>query len=105
MTTTEEWGLELTNNVPKNALLSQKSKNIWEGNSSKEPIQYSKESDLGAIVVRCLLGKDLNTNTTKTTTITKKSTCMEIEMQVKEFAMNLEAEDEQEEWEVSGRKR
>ena len=104
MTTTEEWGLELTNNVPKNALLSQKSKNIWEGNSSKEPIQYSKESDHEAIVVRCLLGKDLNTNTTKTTTI-EKSTCMEIEMQVKEFAMNLEAEDEQEEREVSGRKR
>ena len=73
----------MTNNVPKNALLSQKSKNIWEGNSSKEPIQYS-------------------TDTSKSTTITKKSTCMEIEMQVKKFAIKLEAEDKEKEWEVSG---
>ena len=47
------------------------------------------------MVFRFLLGKD--SNTTKTTTITKQSACM----QAKEFARNLEAEDEQEEWELT----
>ena len=59
------------------------------------PSNTVQNRDPGATIFRCLLGND--SNTTKTTTITEKSACM----QAKEFARNLEAEDELEEWEVT----
>ena len=82
----------MTNIVPKNALLSQKSKNIWEGNSSKEPIQYSKESRPWGHCFQMSPRQgfedhqDYHHNQT---------------VRLHAGQGNLEAEDEQEEWEVT----
>ena len=97
VTTTEEWSLEL--NWPilyQKMLLWAKNPKIYgKETPARNPSNTVKNRNPGAMVFRFLLGKD--SNTTKTTTITEKSACM----QAKEFARNLEAEDEQEEWEVT----